>query len=69
MMDELKICGTPAGEFHTGQFVRLKGEDVIRVILMIRGDEAFLVGADSSKTGFVDLDKLEVVPEEELDKY
>jgi hypothetical protein len=54
--------------FKVGQFVRIKGEGYIRKILDIRWGEALTTGSDG-KTGYIKLELLELVPEEELESY
>lgn len=56
------------GALEVAQIVRIKGDPYIRKILDIRGDDALTTGADL-KTGYIPLDRLEPVPESELEEY
>lgn len=55
-------------DLEVGQIVRIKGDGYIRKILDIRHGDALTTGADGN-TGYIDLNKLEAVSQEELDEY
>jgi uncharacterized protein (DUF2344 family) len=55
-------------EFKIGETVMIKGDGYFRKIIGIRNGEALTIGADD-KTGYIKLEILEKVSDEEIMQY